>query len=87
MAFPRVSEWSAVQYNHVNSVVVRLRAYPQESVVPGTANDLQGVIDGYRKLLREKDVAPVVPQPHRIPWGREFLLFAQTGPDRPSHAW
>jgi hypothetical protein len=46
--------------------------------MPGTANDLHGVLDGYRKFLREKDSAPAVHQPHLVRWVREFLLFAQT---------
>ena len=27
------------------------------ALIPGTANDLHGVLDGYRKFLREKDLA------------------------------
>jgi hypothetical protein len=46
--------------------------------MPGTANDLHGVLDGYRKFLREKDLAPATHQPHLVRWVREFLLFAQT---------
>ena len=46
--------------------------------MPGTANDLHGVLDGYRKFLREKDLAPAAHQPHLVRWVREFLLFAQT---------
>jgi hypothetical protein len=45
--------------------------------MPGTTNDLQGVLEGYSKFLREKDLAPVVHQPHLVRWVREFLLFAQ----------
>jgi len=46
--------------------------------MPGTANNLHGVLDGYRKFLREKDLAPAAQQPHLVRWVREFLLFAQT---------
>jgi len=46
--------------------------------MPGSANDLQGVLDGYSKFCREKDLAPAVQQPHLVRWVREFLLFAQT---------
>jgi hypothetical protein len=45
--------------------------------MPGTANDLHGVLDGYRKFLREKDLVPVAHQPHLVRWVREFLLFAR----------
>lgn len=45
--------------------------------MPGTANDLHGVLDGYRKFLRERDLAPASHQPYLVRWVREFLLFAQ----------
>lgn len=32
--------------------------------MPGTANDLHGVLDGYSKFLREKALAPAAHQPH-----------------------
>ena len=31
-----------------------------------TTNDLHGVLDGYSKFLREKDLAPAVHQPHLV---------------------
>ena len=46
--------------------------------MPGTTNDLHGVLDGFSKFLREKDLAPARHQPYLVRWVREFLLFAQT---------
>jgi hypothetical protein len=34
--------------------------------MPGTANELHGVLDGYRKFLREKDLAPAAHQPYLV---------------------
>ena len=46
--------------------------------MPVTANDLHGVLDGYRRFLREKDLAPAGHQPYLVRWVREFLLYAET---------
>jgi len=43
--------------------------------MPGAANKLQEVLDGYSKVLREKDLAPAGHQPHLVRWVREFLVF------------
>ncbi|MFO7906796.1 MAG: hypothetical protein R6U98_29340 [Pirellulaceae bacterium] len=45
--------------------------------MPGTTNDLRGVLDDYRKFLREKNLAPPSHQPYLVRWVREFLLFAR----------
>ena len=46
--------------------------------MPNTANDLHGVLDGYSKFLREKDLVPLAHQPHLVRPVREFLLFAES---------
>lgn len=46
--------------------------------MPGTTNNLHGVLDGYSMFLREKDLAPAAHRPYLVRWAREFLLFAQT---------
>ncbi len=51
-------EGTAKYYNHVHFVVIRLGVYPGQSVMAGTTNDLDGVLDDYRKFVREKDLAP-----------------------------
>ena len=38
--------------------------------MPGSANDLHGVLDGYRKFLREKNLALALHQPHLVRWVR-----------------
>ena len=51
--------------------------------MPGTTNDLHGVLDDYKKFLREKDLAPAAQQPCLVRWVREFLLFALPHPLHP----
>ena len=46
--------------------------------MPATANDLHRVLDGYRKFLLEKHLAPAAHQLHLVRWLGEFLLFAGT---------
>jgi len=46
--------------------------------MPGITNDLQGVREGHRKFVQEKDFWPAMHQPHLVRWVREFLVFAQT---------
>ncbi|MGM0490651.1 MAG: hypothetical protein ACQESR_28320 [Planctomycetota bacterium] len=58
-------------------MVIRLGVYPGESVMPGTTKDLHGVLDDYRKFLREKNLAPPAHQPYLVRWVRAFLLFAR----------
>jgi hypothetical protein len=43
-----------------------------------TTNDLQGVLDGYRNFLQERDFGPTTHQPYVVRWVREFLVFAET---------
>ncbi|MEN6495355.1 MAG: hypothetical protein ABFD16_13830 [Thermoguttaceae bacterium] len=45
--------------------------------MPGTANDLHGVLDGHRKFLREKDLAPATHRADLARWVREFLFVAK----------
>ncbi|MFO7902584.1 MAG: hypothetical protein R6U98_07985, partial [Pirellulaceae bacterium] len=45
--------------------------------MPGTTKDLHGVLDDYRKFLREKNLAPPAHQPYLVRWVRAFLLFAR----------
>ncbi len=46
--------------------------------MPGSTDDLQGVLDGYSRFLREKDLEPAAHQPYLVRRVREFLHFAQT---------